>query len=161
MTTRKGRWAISPDSHVSHPMRFQAAGYYSRSKIWRPLGLTLRCMPNGRGPLRNPLQRISKQGRSALSSWTKCKEPAGTWSSAKSAWEVVQKLLSDKQQSTFIHKFGNSLGISFPKLYCVDSAEAYVMQESVSLRFLCEKKRYDLQPPNGHLHEKPSEKRVS
>ncbi len=45
---------------------------------------------------------------------TKCKEPAGTQSSAKSAWEVVQKLLSDKQQSTFIHKFGNSLGIPFP-----------------------------------------------
>jgi hypothetical protein len=33
----------------------------------------------------------------------KCKEPAGTQSSAKSACEVVQKLLSEKQQSTLIH----------------------------------------------------------
>jgi hypothetical protein len=33
--------------------------------------------------------------------------------------------------------------------------EAYVMQESASLRILCEKKRYDLQLPNGHFHEKP------
>ncbi len=31
---------------------------HSRSKIWHPLGLTLRCMPYGRGTLRNPLQRI-------------------------------------------------------------------------------------------------------
>ncbi len=30
----------------------------SCSKIWRPLGLTLRCMPYGRGTLRIPLQRI-------------------------------------------------------------------------------------------------------
>ncbi len=37
----------------------------------------------------------------------------GMRSSAKSAWEVIQKLSSDKQQSTFIHKFGNPLGIPF------------------------------------------------
>ncbi len=30
----------------------------SQSKIWRPLGLTSRCMPNGKGPLRNLLRRI-------------------------------------------------------------------------------------------------------
>jgi len=36
-----------------------------------------------------------------------------------------------------------SLGDSLPELYCVDLAEAYVMQESVSSRILCEKKRYD------------------
>jgi hypothetical protein len=47
-----------------------------------------------------------------------------------------------------------SLGDSFPKLYCVDLAEACVMQESVSLKIYV-KKRYDLQSPNGHLHEKP------
>jgi hypothetical protein len=51
-----------------------------------------------------------------------------------------------------------SLGDSLPKLYCIDLAEAYVMQESVSLRILCEKKRYDLQSPNGRSHEKPSAK---
>jgi hypothetical protein len=40
----------------------------------------------------------------------------------------------------------------------LDLAEAYVMQESFSLRILSEKKRYDLQLPNGHLHEKLSAK---
>ncbi len=50
-----------------------------------------------------------------------------------------------------------SLGDSFPKLYYVDLAEAYVTQESVSLRILCEKKRYDLRSPN-RSHEKPSAK---
>ncbi len=28
----KGRWAISPDSHASHPLHTYAVGYYSRSK---------------------------------------------------------------------------------------------------------------------------------
>jgi hypothetical protein len=48
-----------------------------------------------------------------------------------------------------------SLWDSLPKLYCIDLAEAYVMQESVSLRIHCEKKRYITHSPNGHLHEKP------
>ena len=51
-----------------------------------------------------------------------------------------------------------SHGDSLPELYCVDLAEAYVMQESFSSRILCEKKRYDLQSPNKHLHEKSSVK---
>jgi hypothetical protein len=33
-----------------------------------------------------------------------------------------------------------SLGDSLPELYCLDLAEAYVTQESVSLRILCEEK---------------------
>jgi hypothetical protein len=45
-----------------------------------------------------------------------------------------------------------------PELYCVDLAEAYDMQERVSLKIICEKEMYDLQSPNGHLHEKPSVK---
>jgi hypothetical protein len=36
------------------------------------------------------------------------------------------------------------LWVSLPELYCVDLAEAYVTQESVNSRLLCEKKRYDL-----------------
>jgi hypothetical protein len=48
-----------------------------------------------------------------------------------------------------------SLGDSMPELYCIDLAEAYVMQESVSSRILGEKKRYDLQSPNGRSHEEP------
>jgi hypothetical protein len=41
----------------------------------------------------------------------------------------------------------NSLGDSFPKLYCVDLAEAYVMQESVSLRIYVRRK--------GMTHDRP------
>ncbi len=33
---------------------------------------------------------------------------------------------------------------SLPKLYCADSAEVYVMQESTSLRLMCRKKRESL-----------------
>jgi hypothetical protein len=42
-----------------------------------------------------------------------------------------------------------SLKDSLPKLYCINLVEAYVMQEGASSRILCEKKRYDLQLPNG------------
>jgi hypothetical protein len=41
-----------------------------------------------------------------------------------------------------------SLEDPLPQLNCIDFAEAYVMQESVSLRILCEKKRHHLQLPN-------------
>ncbi len=90
-----------------------------------------------------------------LFNWTKCKEPTGMQTSAKSAWEIVQKLSSDKQQSTLIHKFGDHLGDSLPKLYCVDLVEAYITRESVSSRILSEKKRYDSPLPNWCSHEKP------
>ncbi len=55
---RKRCWVISPDYRVSHPWHLSAIGDDSRVKIWRPSGLTLRCMAYGRGTLRNPLQRI-------------------------------------------------------------------------------------------------------
>jgi hypothetical protein len=48
-----------------------------------------------------------------------------------------------------------SLGDSFPKLYCIDLAEAYVTRENVSSEIVLEKKRYDSRSPNGRLHEKP------
>jgi hypothetical protein len=51
-----------------------------------------------------------------------------------------------------------SLEDSLPKLYCIDLAEAYVMQDSVSLRILGEKKRYDSRLPNECLYENPSAK---
>ncbi len=48
-----------------------------------------------------------------------------------------------------------SLGDSLTKVYCIDSAEAYAMQESVRSRILGEKKRCDSRLPNRRLHEKP------
>jgi hypothetical protein len=51
-----------------------------------------------------------------------------------------------------------SIEDSLLKLYYIDLVEAYVTRESPSSRILCEKKRYDLQAPNGRLHEKPSAK---
>ncbi len=74
-------------------------------------------MPTVKGPLRIPLRRILCQGRSTLLHWAKCKEPTGTQSSANSAWAIVKKLSSDKEQSTLICKFGNPLRI--PCLSCL------------------------------------------
>jgi hypothetical protein len=58
----------------------------------------------------------------------------------------------------FYSQVWESLGDSLPKLYCVNLAEAYVMQKRVNSRILCEKKKYDLRLPNRRLHEKPSAK---
>ncbi len=94
---RKGRWVISPDYRASHPWHFCASWDDSCSKIWPPLGLTLRCMPYGRGTLRIPLQRILKQGRPALLLWAKRVEP-------------------NNQPYSWVWK---SLGDSLPELNCV------------------------------------------
>jgi hypothetical protein len=74
----------------------------------------------------------------------KCKERLGSHPEA-----VVRKATFNLYSQVW-----KSLGDSVPELYCVDLAEAYVTWESVSLRILCEKKRYDLWLPNGCLHEK-------
>ncbi len=65
----------------------------SRSKIWCPSWLTLRCMPYGRGTLRIPPQSVLLRGRPALSPWGKHEEAV-------------------MRQATInlIHEFGNPLG---------------------------------------------------
>jgi hypothetical protein len=56
---KKGTLSDQPPNYcMSHPRHFCAVGEKSHSKIWRPLGLTLRRMPYGRGTLRILLQRI-------------------------------------------------------------------------------------------------------
>jgi hypothetical protein len=78
----------------------------------------------------------------------KCKEHLGSCPEA-----VVRQATINLNSQVW-----KSLEDSLPKLYCIELVEAYVTQESVSLRILCEKKRYDLQLPHGHLQEEPSAK---
>jgi hypothetical protein len=115
-------------------------------------------MPNGQGYVEEPaakdfvarkvhtIELIKVQG----TSWKviKCKEHL------RSRPEAVVRQATINLYS----RVRESLGDSFPKLYCIDLVEAYVTQESVSSRVLCEKKRYDSRSRNGRLHEKPSAK---
>jgi hypothetical protein len=72
----------------------------------------------------------------------KCQECLGNWPEA-----VIRQTTININSQVW-----KSLEDSLPKLDCVDLAEAYVMQESVSLRILCEKKRYDLvRPMDVHM----------
>ncbi len=73
----------------------------SCSKMWRPLWLTLRCMPYGMGTLRILLQII-------------CSEEGPYYYFEQS----TRKLSSDKQQSTY-SRVWISFGDSIPGLYCV------------------------------------------
>jgi hypothetical protein len=78
-------------------------------------------------------------------------------------WNVIkcEECLGSHPEAGNNQPFSTTLEIPWGFLaqaYCVDLAEAYVTQENVSLRILHEKKRYDLQLPNGHSHEKPSAK---
>ncbi len=66
------------------------------------------------GSIEEPATKDFVARKVSLLNWTKCKEPTGTQTSAKSTWEIVMKLSSDKQQSAFIHKFGNPLGNPCP-----------------------------------------------
>jgi hypothetical protein len=75
----------------------------------------------------------------------KCKESFGNCPEAVTGQATINL---DSQVWT-------SLEVSLPELYCIDLAEAYVTQESSSSRILRKKKMYDLQSPNGPLHEKP------
>ncbi len=100
MTARKGTLSKWPQLTRVTPIALLCSWVGQPIKEWRSLGLTLRSVPYGKGPLRNPLQRISYDRRSTLSNGMRCKEPAGMRSGAKSAWEVIRQLSSDKQQST-------------------------------------------------------------
>jgi hypothetical protein len=55
---QKGTLSDQPRLSCVTSWRFCAVGDDSCLKIWHPLGLTLRCMPYGRGTLRIPLRRI-------------------------------------------------------------------------------------------------------
>ncbi len=100
MTARKGTLSNQPRLTRVTPTALLGSWVLQLIEVRRSLGLTLRSVPYGKGPLRNLLRRISQEGRSALSNGTKYKEPAGTRSGVKSAWEAVRQLSSDKQQST-------------------------------------------------------------
>jgi hypothetical protein len=57
--------------------------------------------------------------------------------SAKSTWDCPEAVI---RQATINLDSWKSFGYSLPGLYCVDLAEAYVMQERVNSEILCEKK---------------------
>ncbi len=98
-----------------------------RSKMWRPLWLTLRHMPYGRGTLKILLQSIcSKEGLHY------CFEQSAT------------KLSSDKQQSTY-SRVWISLGDSIPGLNCI--AWLGLSHASVSSRILWVRKVWILFSP--------------
>jgi hypothetical protein len=75
----------------------------------------------------------------------KCKERLGNCSEAVIGQATIN----------LDSRIWKSLEDSLPEPYCVGLAEAYVTQESASLRILCGKKKYDSRSPNGHSHEKP------
>ncbi len=78
----------------------------------------------------------------------KCEERLGNCPEAVIGWATINLY-------SRVLKF---LEDSLPKLYCLDLAEAYVIQESVSSRILREKKRYEFWFPNGSLHHNSSAK---
>ncbi len=75
------------------------------------------------------------------------------------AWEVVQQLSSDKQQSTLFTSSEIPLGfLSRAVLHWLSGGLCHARK--CQFEDLGEKKRYDLQSPNGCLHEKPSERKA-
>jgi hypothetical protein len=76
----------------------------------------------------------------------KLNEVQGTrWNANKCQERLVNHPEAVVRQATIslYSQVWKSLGDSLPKVYCVDLVEAYVMQESISLRIFGEKKRYN------------------
>ncbi len=97
-------------------------------------------MPNGKGLLRNPLWRIFVARKVCTIKLTKVQ--GTSWNGIKCGERLRSHPEAVVRQAT-INLYSwvwKSLGGSFPKLYCVDLAEAYVTQESVSLRIYVRRK---------------------
>ncbi len=86
-------------------------------------------------------------------------EPAGTRSGAKSAWEVIRQLFSDKQQSTLFTRLEIPWGFQSRAVMRWLSG-GLCHARKCQFQDLDEKKRYDSQSSNGHLHEKPLERKA-
>ncbi len=129
----KGRWAISPDSCASHPLHSYADGYYGQ---WR---------------YDDPWDWLQEACHMARVHWGahckgfRSKEGLHYWMerSVRNQLEgdqvqrVLEKLSGGCLQTSNNQPYSRgwkSLGDSSPGLYCIDLAEAYVMQENVSLR---------------------------
>ncbi len=59
MTARKGTLSNQPRLPCITPIALLCSRVLQPIEVWRSLGLTLRSVPYGKGPLSNPLQRSS------------------------------------------------------------------------------------------------------
>ncbi len=129
----KGRGAISPDSHASHPLHSYAVGYYSRSKydvprdwLWEACHMArvrweARC--EGFCIKEGPHYWLEQSVRNQL----ECDQVRRVLEKSSGSC-----LLTRSNQP--ISRVRKSLRDSSPGLYCVDFAEAYIMRENVSSR---------------------------
>jgi hypothetical protein len=85
-------------------------------KVMTSLGTNFETHDKWQGSIEEPAAKDFLARKVHTIELNKVQGPIGMQTRAKSAWEIVQKLLSDKQQSTLIHKFGNPLAI--PCLSC-------------------------------------------
>jgi hypothetical protein len=58
MTTRKGTLSNQPQLTRVTPIALLCIWVLQPIKVWHSLGLTLRSVPDGRGPLKSPLRRV-------------------------------------------------------------------------------------------------------
>ncbi len=158
MTTRKGCWAIRPTQARHTHCAFRQVGTTANQRYDVPQDwLWDACqMARVHWETHWKMDFVARKVHTIKlnevqgTNWkaNKCKEHLGSHP------EAVVRQATINLDSWLLKSRGDSL----PKLYCIDLVEAYVTQESDSLRIVCEKKRYDLGSPNGRLHEKPSAK---
>jgi hypothetical protein len=114
MTARKGMLSDQPQLTRVTPTVLLGSWVLKPIKYVTSLITDFKTHAKWQGYIEEPTAKDLLQGRSTLLHGEMCKELTGMRSSAKSAWGVVQKLSSDKQQSTLTQEFGNPLGIPCP-----------------------------------------------
>ncbi len=132
-TTRKGTLSNHLNSRASHPLHSYAVGYYSQSKYDVPRDWLREACHMARVRWETRCKGFcSKEG---LHYWME--QSVRNQLERDQVQRALEKLSDSCLQSSNNQPYSQgrkSLGDSSLRLYCIDLAEAYVMQENVSSR---------------------------
>jgi hypothetical protein len=83
-------------------------------------------VPNGKGPLRNPLQRKFVARKVRTIKWNELQGTSWNTIKCKEHLQSRPEAVIRKTTISLYSQVRKSFGDSFPKLYCIDFVEAYV-----------------------------------
>ncbi len=147
---KKGCWAISPDSTRVTPTVLLGSWVLQPIEDMMSLGTGFETHAKWQGFVEEPTAKdfVARKAHTIA-----LREAQGThWNGTKSKEHLgnCPEAVIRQASINLNSQVWKSLEDSLPELYCIDLAEAYVMQENVSSRMICEKKRYDSRLPNGY-----------
>ncbi len=142
----------------THCTPMQLGTTADRSKMF--LGTDFKKCAKWQGSIEEPAAKDFAASKVRTINQMKCKEPAGMQSGAKSSWEVVWQLSSEKQQSTLFTTRSENPCRFQSRAVLHRLSRGLCHARKMSVWGFRQEERYDLQSPNGHLHKKSSERKA-